>query len=64
MDLDGTTKSPGALTGLIGKKLDSSVSQWPVVTFKSIPNSHFPMLPNDVFEEPSTDQYYRHKICL
>ena len=46
-----------------GKKLDSNVSQWPVVTFKSITNPNFPMLLNNVLEDLSTDQYYGYKIC-
>ena len=63
VELDGSTKSPDAFARPIGKKLDSNVSQWPVVAFKSIPNPHFPMLPNDVLEDLSTDQYYGYKIC-
>ena len=63
VELDGSTKSPDAFAGPIGQKLDSNVSQWPVVAFKSIPNSHFPMLPNDVLEDLSTDQYYGYRIC-
>ena len=58
--LDGSTKSPDAFAGPIGKKLDSNVSQWPIVAFKSIPNPYFPMLPN---EDLRTDQYYGYKSC-
>ena len=60
--MDGSTKSPDAFAGPIDKKLDSNVSQWPVVAFKSILNPHFPMLPNNVLEDLSTDQYYGYKI--
>ena len=63
VELDGSTKSPDAFAEPIDKKLDSNVSQWPIVAFKSIPNQHFPMLPNDVLEDLSTDQYYGYKIC-
>ena len=63
VELDGSTKNPNAFAGPIGEKLDSIVSQWPVVAFKSISNPHFPMLPNDVLEDLSTDQYYGYKIC-
>ena len=63
VELDGSTKSLDAFPGSIGKKLDSNVSQWPVVTFKSIPNPHFPMLLNDLLEDLSTDQYYAYKTC-
>ena len=38
VELDGSTKSLNAFAQPIGKKLDSNVSQWPVVTFKSILN--------------------------
>ena len=58
VDLNG----PHAFSGSINKKLDSNVSKWPVVAFKSIPNPHFPMLPNDVLEDLSTDQYNGYKI--
>ena len=44
VELDGSRKSPDAFATPIGQKLDSNVSQWPVVAFKSIPNSHFPMM--------------------
>ena len=58
LELDGSTKSPDAFAEPISKTLDSNVSQWPVVAFKSVPNPHFPVLPNDVIEDLSTDQYY------
>ena len=64
VELDGSTKSPDAFAGPIGKKLDGNVSQWPVVAFKPIPNPHFSSLPDDVLEDLSTDQYYGYKICL
>ena len=50
IELDGSTKSLDAFAGPISKKLDSNVSQWRVVAFKSIPSPHFPMLPNDLFK--------------
>ena len=64
MVLGGFIKSFDAFTGPTRKTLDSRISQWTVVAFKSIPNPHFLMLPNDVFEDLSTDHYYRYKICF
>jgi len=39
------------------------VSEWDVVKFKALPNQNFPILPNDVVEDLSTDQYYAYRIC-
>ena len=30
---------------------------------KRIPNSHFPILPNDIIDDLSTDQYYAYRLC-
>ena len=45
------------------KNWNPNVAHLPVVAFMSIPNLHFPMLPNDIFENHSTNQYYDYKIC-
>ena len=55
VELDRSTQSSDAFAGPIGKKLDSNVSKWPVVAFKSIPNPHFSVLSNDVLGDFSTD---------
>ena len=39
------------------------VSAWPIKEFKSIPNQHFPILPNKAINVISTDQYYAYRIC-
>ena len=61
--LDGSTKSPDKFTGPIGSMLNGVVSKWHVVNFKSIPNPSFPILPNDIIEDLSTDQYYGYRMC-
>ena len=55
--LDGTSKSPDAFSGPIGSQLGGFVSEWGVVSFKRIPNNNFPILPNEVIDDLSTDQY-------
>ena len=61
--LDGTTKSPDAFSGPIGSNLGDTVSNWEVVNFKKIPNPNFPILPNDVIDDLSTDQFNAYRIC-
>ena len=54
--LDGTTNSPVAFAGPIGKCLTSDVSCWPVAAnFKSISNPQFVHLPESVVNDLSTD---------
>lgn len=62
--LDGTTNSPDTFTGPIGKNLNGTVSDWPVVAFKKISNPHFPELPQSVVDDLSTDQHYAYRICM
>ena len=31
--------------------------------FKSIPNPKFPVIPNSLMDDLSSDQYYTYKIC-
>ena len=62
--LDGTTKSPDSFSGPIGSQLGGSVSDWQVQSnFQRIPNSNFPVLPNNIIDDLSTDQYYAYRIC-
>jgi len=63
ISLDGVTKSPDSFSGPFGKRLGGCVSEWDVVKFKPLPNQNFPVLPNDVVEDLSTDQYYAYRIC-
>ena len=60
---DGSTKSPDSFSGVIGSKLNGPVSEWNVVAFKPIKNPNFPILPNNIIDELSSDQYYGYKIC-
>lgn len=63
VEIDGTTKSPDAFSGKIGKELSGSASDWSVEKFKPIANQTFPLLSNDVVDDLSTDQHYAYKIC-
>ena len=49
--------------GPIEKKKGEPVSTWPIEELKSIPNLHFPILPNKTINDLSTDQYYAYRIC-
>ena len=31
--------------------------------FQRIPNSNFPILPNEIIDDLSTDQYYAYRMC-
>ena len=68
MILDGTTKSPDAFSGKIGKNLNDIVSTWKVVKFKPIRDTkvldQLLSYPDNVVEDLSTDQNYGYKICL
>ena len=61
--LDGRTTSPDKFGGPIGSLLNGNVSEWEVVKFKAIPYDEFPVLPDDVIDDLSTDQYYAYQIC-
>ena len=63
MHFDGNTTSLDTFSGSIGKSLGGQVSVWSVAHFKSIPNSNFPSLPNNVLDYLSSDQYYSYRIC-
>ena len=56
--LNGTTKSPNSFSGVIGKQIAGSVSNWDVKQFNSITNNDFPMLPQHIVNNLSTDQFY------
>ena len=56
--LDGSTKIPDKFFGPIDSMLNGIVSQWQVVKFKSIPYLSFPILPSEIIDDLSTDQYY------
>ena len=47
----------------IGRQLNGAVSEWKVVKFNSIPNSKFPVIPNFLMDDLSSDQYYAYRIC-
>ena len=61
--LDGSTKSPDKFFGPIGSMLNDIVSQWQVVKFKSIPYLSFSILPSEIIDDLSTDQYYGYRMC-
>ena len=63
MKIDGTTKGPDKFSGAIGSQLNGNVSKWGVAEFRSIPNSEFVILDNEVIDDLSTDQYYAYRIC-
>ena len=62
-ELDGSTSGPASFSGKLGKSLDSLVSDWPVVAFQAIQNNGFPVVPEDVLDDMSTDQVYAYQIC-
>ena len=61
--LDGSTKSPDKVSGPVGSMLNGIVNQWQVVKFKSIPYLSFPILPSEIIDDLSTDQYYGYRLC-
>ena len=61
--LDGSTKSPDKFSGPTDSMLNGIVSQWEVVKFKSIPYLSFPIFPNEIIDDLSTDQYYGYCMC-
>ena len=62
-NLDGVTSEPDSFSGPIGRQLNGAVSEWKVVKFKSIQNAKFPVIPNSVIDDLSSDQYYAYRIC-
>ena len=62
-NLDGVTSEPDSPSGPIGRQLNGIVSEWKVVKFKSIPNPKFPVIPNSLMDDLSSDQYYAYRIC-
>ena len=63
--LDGSTSGPDTFAGPTGKKLHGPVSNWTTTRFKplSVPSSIFPILPEQVVSDLSTDQFYACNIC-
>ena len=47
----------------MGNELSGDVCDCPVVILKSIPNKDFPVLPEDVVEDFSTDKYICCRLC-
>ena len=62
-NLDGVTSGPDSFSGSIGRQLNDAVSEWKVVKFKSIPNPKFPVIPNSLMDDLSSDQYHAYRIC-
>ena len=62
-NLDGVTFGPESFSGPIGRQLNGAVSEWNVVKFKSIPNPKFPVIPNSLMDDISSDQYHACRIC-
>ena len=62
--IDGPTTGPESWSGPIGSQLGGCVSDWEPVKFKRIPNAKFPVLPNDVIDDLSSDQYYAYRLCM
>ena len=57
-NLDGVTSGPHSFSGPIGKQLNDAASEWKVVKSKSIPKPKFPLIPNSLMDDLSSDQYY------
>ena len=56
------TSGPDSFLGPIGRQLNGAVFVWKVVRFKSIPNPKFPVIPNFLMDDLSSDQYYAYRI--
>ena len=63
-NLDGVTSGPDSFSRPIGRQLNGAVSEWKVVKFKSIQNPKFPVIPNSLMDDLSSDQYNAYRICL
>ena len=61
-NLDGVTSGPDSFSEPIGRQLNAAVSEWKVVKFKSIPNPKFPVIPNYLMDDLSSDQYHGYRI--
>ena len=61
-NLDDVTSRPDSFLGPIGRQLNGAVSEWKVVKLKSIPNPNFPVIPNSLMDDLSSDQYYAYRI--
>ena len=62
-ELDGKTKGPDSFSGTIGRQLNGKVSAWDVTTFQPVSNDQFPVVPDELIESLSSDQYYAMQIC-
>ena len=62
-NLDGATSGSDSFSGPIGSQLNDAVSEWKVVKFKSIQNPKFPVIPNSLMDDFSSNQYYAYRIC-
>ena len=62
-NLDGITSGPDSFSRPIGRQLNGAVSEWKVVTFKSVPNPKFPVIPNSLMHDLISNQYYGFRIC-
>ena len=63
LNIDGSSTGPDSFSGPIGKKLSGKVSEWGVANFKPIKNANFPSIPNEVFDDLSTDQFCANRLC-
>ena len=60
----GPTKGPSSHTGPISKAIhDPKLNERPIVDFKKIDCPDFPVLPDEVHKDLSTDQLYLYDIC-
>ena len=55
-NLDGVISERDSFSGPIGRQLNDAVSEWKVVKFKSISNPKFPVTPNSLMDDLSSDQ--------
>ena len=62
----GSTSSPDTFLGLIGKKQQGFISNWPITNFEQplVPLSSFPTLPPLLVNDFNTDQFNLYKVCL
>ena len=60
--VNGPTISADIFSGLIGKQIKSTVSEWKIARFKTITNSS--LLSADIINDLSSDQYHAYKISL
>ena len=60
VELDESTVGPNAFSSPIGKSLVGPVSNWEVNNFLPIPNPTFPVLPQPLLEDLSSNQHYSY----